>query len=53
MIVGDELVTHDPKLADDAQVEIRPVIQWAAATGGAGGEDGSDRMKCRVCQDRR
>jgi sulfur carrier protein len=26
VIVGDELVTHDAKLADDASVEIRPVI---------------------------
>ena len=26
VIVGDELVTHDRKLADDASVEIRPVI---------------------------
>jgi len=30
--VGDELVTHDAKLADDASVEIRPVI-----SGGSGG----------------
>ena len=26
VIVGDELVTHDVKLAPDADVEIRPVI---------------------------
>jgi sulfur carrier protein len=26
VIVGDELVTHDVKLADDTHVEIRPVI---------------------------
>jgi sulfur carrier protein len=26
VIVGDELVTHDVKLADDDAVEIRPVI---------------------------
>jgi sulfur carrier protein ThiS len=26
VIVGDELVTHDRKLPDDAEVEIRPVI---------------------------
>ena len=26
VIVGDELVTHDAKLPDDAEVEIRPVI---------------------------
>lgn len=26
VIVGNELVTHDRKLADDASVEIRPVI---------------------------
>jgi sulfur carrier protein len=26
VIVGEELVTHDVKLADDASVEIRPVI---------------------------
>ena len=31
VIVGDELVTHDRKLGDDAAVEIRPVI-----SGGAG-----------------
>ncbi len=33
VIVGDELVTHDAKLADDASVEIRPVIS-GGATGG-------------------
>ena len=32
VIVGDELVTHDVRLADDAAVEIRPVIS------GGGGE---------------
>jgi sulfur carrier protein len=26
VIVGDELVTHDARLTDDASVEIRPVI---------------------------
>lgn len=26
VIVGDELVTHDTRLAADASVEIRPVI---------------------------
>jgi len=26
VIVGDELVTHDCKLADNDEVEIRPVI---------------------------
>ena len=31
VIVGDELVTHDAKLADDAAVEIRPVISGGAA----------------------
>lgn len=31
VIDGDTLVTHDARLADDAQVEIRPVI-----SGGAG-----------------
>jgi sulfur carrier protein len=31
VIVGDELVTHDRKLGDDAAVEIRPVI-----SGGSG-----------------
>jgi sulfur carrier protein len=31
VIVGDELVTHDAKLADDASVEIRPVISGGAA----------------------
>lgn len=31
VIVGDELVTHDVKLGDDASVEIRPVI-----SGGSG-----------------
>ena len=31
VIVGDELVTHDVKLADDAAVEIRPVISGGAA----------------------
>jgi len=34
VIVGDELVTHDAVLADDASVEIRPVI-----SGGAGDAD--------------
>ena len=33
VIVGNELVTHDVKLADDAAVEIRPVI-----SGGDGAE---------------
>jgi sulfur carrier protein len=33
VIVGDELVTHDAKLADDDSVEIRPVI--------SGGSDGA------------
>jgi sulfur carrier protein ThiS len=33
VIVGDELVTHDVKLDDDAAVEIRPVI-----SGGAGSD---------------
>jgi sulfur carrier protein len=31
VIVGDELVTHDAKLTDDAAVEIRPVISGGAA----------------------
>ena len=31
VIVGDELVTHDRKLPDDASVEIRPVISGGAA----------------------
>jgi sulfur carrier protein len=31
VIDGDELVTHDAKLADDVAVEIRPVI-----SGGSG-----------------
>jgi hypothetical protein len=26
VIVGDELVTHDARLSDEAEVEIRPVI---------------------------
>jgi sulfur carrier protein len=30
VIVGDELVTHDLTLADDALVEIRPVISGGA-----------------------
>ena len=30
VIVGDELVTHDRKLPDDAAVEIRPVISGGA-----------------------
>lgn len=37
VIVGDELVTHDRKLPDDASVEIRPVI-----SGGDGAEPRSD-----------
>jgi sulfur carrier protein len=37
VIVGDELVTHDVKLAADAAVEIRPVI-----SGGDGAEPCSD-----------
>jgi sulfur carrier protein len=37
VIVGDELVTHDVKLPDDAAVEIRPVI-----SGGDGAEPCSD-----------
>lgn len=31
VIVGDELVTRDAKLADDASVELRPVISGGAA----------------------
>ena len=31
VIVGDELVTHDVRLDDDAAVEIRPVISGGAA----------------------
>lgn len=31
VIVGDELVTHDRKLADDTSVEIRPVISGGAS----------------------
>jgi sulfur carrier protein len=30
VIVGDELVTHDARIADDAAVEIRPVISGGA-----------------------
>lgn len=30
VIVGDELVTHDAHLPDDARVEIRPVISGGA-----------------------
>jgi sulfur carrier protein len=37
VIVGEELVTHDVKLADDASVEIRPVI-----SGGDGAQPCSD-----------
>ena len=37
VIVGDELVTHDVKLGDDASVEIRPVI-----SGGDGAQPCSD-----------
>ena len=37
VIVGDELVTHDARLADDASVEIRPVI-----SGGDGAEPRSN-----------
>jgi sulfur carrier protein len=31
VIVGDELVTKDARLADDASVEIRPVISGGSA----------------------
>jgi sulfur carrier protein ThiS len=31
VIVGDELVTHDARLDDDARVEIRPVISGGSA----------------------
>jgi len=31
VIVGDELVTHDIRLDDAADVEIRPVISGGAA----------------------
>lgn len=30
VIDGDTLVTHDTRLADDAEVEIRPVISGGA-----------------------
>ena len=33
VIVGDELVTHDVKLADTAAVEIRPVISGGSDAG--------------------
>jgi len=33
VIVGNELVTHDRKLADDASVEIRPVISGGSDRG--------------------
>jgi sulfur carrier protein ThiS len=33
VIVGDELVTHDRKLPDDAAVEIRPVISGGGEVG--------------------
>jgi sulfur carrier protein ThiS len=35
VIVGDELVTHDRKLADDTSVEIRPVISGGRGAWGA------------------
>ena len=31
VINGDTLVTHDTRLADNAEVEIRPVISGGAA----------------------
>jgi sulfur carrier protein len=31
VLVGDELVTHDARLADDVAVEIRPVISGGSA----------------------
>ncbi len=31
VIVGDELVPHDTRIADDDDVEIRPVISGGAA----------------------
>jgi sulfur carrier protein len=33
VIVGDELVTHDRRLGDDASVEIRPVISGGQIPG--------------------
>jgi sulfur carrier protein len=33
VIVGDELVTHDARLAADAEVEIRPVISGGSDAG--------------------
>jgi sulfur carrier protein len=33
VIVGDELVTHDARLAHDAEVEIRPVISGGSDSG--------------------
>ena len=33
VIVGDELVTNDARLADDADIEIRPVISGGADAG--------------------
>lgn len=43
VIVGDELVTHDEKLDDDAAVEIRPVISGGGVepTIRAGGSTGA------------
>jgi sulfur carrier protein ThiS len=37
VIVGDELVTHDARLADDARVEIRPVISGGCDEAGPWG----------------
>jgi sulfur carrier protein len=48
VIVGDELVTHDAALADDASVEIRPVI-----SGGEAEPTSQDGGEAESCSDER
>jgi sulfur carrier protein len=49
VIVGDELVTHDVRLGDDASVEIRPVISGGNGAEGCSEErDGAATLPIRA-----
>ena len=48
VIVGDELVTHDIKLGDDAAVEIRPVISGGAVAPCSDERDGAAEPTMQV-----
>ncbi|MBM3672944.1 MAG: MoaD/ThiS family protein [Actinobacteria bacterium] len=45
VIVGDELVARDARIADDAEVEIRPVISGGADAATEGSSPASERPR--------